>query len=185
MSVEGHAARTPLSRFPRRVFSSLIREAAFLSACLRETGRCGVSGERGARDGREPERCGNPVRSRERRLAQLRGPVRSCRTLHVSGGLEPADRQEHAAGDLCGHRRGAAACQGGGHVREDRRHGALPAQGKGSGWAPCFLSLPGWAESGLGEKGLLLNARHLFTFWNQLPGSGRRWPGKEAARGPL
>lgn len=61
-------------------------------------------------------------------LALTPSPPR--RTLHVGRGPEPADRQEHAAGDLCGQRRGAAARQGGGHVRQDRSHGALPPQGE-------------------------------------------------------
>lgn len=52
-----------------------------------------------------------------------------CRSLHICGGSEPADRQEHASGDLCGHRGGPAAGQRGRHVRQDRSHGALQTQG--------------------------------------------------------
>lgn len=51
------------------------------------------------------------------------------RPLHLGRGFEPADRQEHATGDLRGDSGGAAARQGGGDVRQDRRHGALPPQG--------------------------------------------------------
>lgn len=62
------------------------------------------------------------------------------RSLHISWGSEPVDSEEHTSGDLCGHRWGSAACQGGRHVRQDRSHGAL--QTKGLCVCVCVTHLP-------------------------------------------
>lgn len=52
------------------------------------------------------------------------------RAFHLRRRSELADRQEHPFGNLCGHCRRATARQRSGHVRQNRRHGALPPQGE-------------------------------------------------------
>lgn len=65
------------------------------------------------------------------------------RTLHLCRGPEPADCQEHPAGDLCRDSRGAPARQGSGNVWKNRRHGALPPQG--GCWQSRDGAVPTWA----------------------------------------
>lgn len=58
--------------------------------------------------------------------------IRTIRPFHLRGGSELTDCEEHTFGDLCGHRRGASARQGSGHVWQDRSYGALQAKGQSS-----------------------------------------------------